>query len=50
MGTPNVSGATDTMSGGAGANTMGYSGSKSKKQTRRKGRWTARIPVVKKTY
>jgi hypothetical protein len=37
MGTPNVSGATDTMSGAAGVNTMGHSGSRSKKQTQRKG-------------
>ncbi|WP_429551348.1 hypothetical protein [Paraburkholderia sp. MM5477-R1] len=37
MGTPNASGATDTMSGASGSNTMGHSGSKSKKQMQKKG-------------
>ncbi|MFM0031713.1 hypothetical protein PQR70_36445 [Paraburkholderia madseniana] len=37
MGTPNASGATDTMSGASGANTMGKSDSKSKKQMQKKG-------------
>lgn len=37
IGTPNASGAADTMSAASGANTMGKSDSKSKKQTQKKG-------------
>jgi hypothetical protein len=46
-GTPNAIGATDTMSGVSGANTMSHCGSKSKNQMQKKGRWTRRLPVVK---
>jgi hypothetical protein len=52
MGTPNASGATDTVSGGSGGNTMGHSGSKSKKQPQRKGALDspASGSEMKKTY
>ncbi|MEZ0605661.1 hypothetical protein ACAX43_26345 [Paraburkholderia sp. IW21] len=52
MGTPNASGATDTMSGASGADTMGHPGSKSKNQMQKKGGMDlpASSSDTKKTY